>query len=554
MDITLRIAGEAGQGVQTTGRLLVEALAETGLHVVSTQSYMSRVRGGLNWYDVRIGDAPLHAPAERADVLVALTDPARDILAEDLADGGVILYNGAEADGAVAVDFDAVAKDVGGAKVYANTVAAGAVFGLLGYDVEHLVTLLADRFGKKGQDVVRANEACARKGAELVGEHAGGARGPRPGEAPAHIYNGASAIGLAAAAAGVKLAAAYPMTPGTATFTVLAGVAEKYGIVVEQVEDEIAAVNMACGAAYAGVPVLVPTSGGGFALMAEGVSLAGIAELPLAILIAQRPGPATGMPTRTAQQDLLFAVRGGHGEFPRAVYAPGTVRQCYDVTRAALAAAHKHQTPVIILTDQFLQDMEQSSDELDTSPRPIDRCIEAEPGEEYARYAVTDSGVSPRAVPGGAALVVTDSDEHTAAGHLTEDLGAHLAQQDKRMRKQAGLLADAIPPQRHGPDDAETLLLTWGSTYGPAREAVDRLAEAGEPVAMVHFAQVWPLDADAVGRAVGSPKRVVSVEGNQTGQFATLLRGAGLLGPCELLSRYDGMPFTAEYILERIAP
>ena len=553
MTLTIRIAGQAGQGVLTTGGLLVQAFAGMGLGVCATRSYMSRIRGGLNWYDVRIGDQPLHAGTAGADLLVALTDVALEALRGASGPGGLALYNGADAEGAVAIDFDAVAKDVGGDKLYSNTVAAGAVFALLGYDLAALVSLLGKQFKKKGGDVVSANVTCARKGAELAAGHAGALAAPSPAGDAAGVYDGATAIGLGAATAGVKFATAYPMTPATATFTYLAGVADEYGIVVEQAEDEIAAVNMVCGAAYAGVPALTVTSGGGFALMAEGLSLAGIMELPIVILVAQRPGPATGLPTRTGQQDLLFALRAGHGEFARAIFAPGSVRQCYDVTRRAFETAHKFQTPAIVLTDQFLQDMEQTCGELDATARPIDRCILADAGEDYVRYAVTDSGVSPRAIPGAAALVVCDSDAHDADGHLTEDLDAHLRQQDKRMRKVAGLAAEALPPERHGPERAETLLLAWGSTYGPAREAVDLLAGGGESAAMLHFAQLWPLDADAVRAAVGSPKRLVSVEGNQTGQFATLLRSEGLLGDCELLTNYSGLPFTGSEIAERIA-
>ncbi|HUS93316.1 MAG TPA: 2-oxoacid:acceptor oxidoreductase subunit alpha [Phycisphaerae bacterium] len=551
MALTIRIAGEAGQGVATTGSILVGALAELGLHVAATRSYMSRIRGGLNWYDVRIGTEPLHGPAARADLLVALTEIALATLREEVTEGATVLYNGTEADGALAIDFDGVAKEVAGSKLYSNTVAAGAVFALLGYDLDVLDAFLKKQFKKKGQEVIEANEACLRKGAELARQSGWSLKAPHPDGGPRSVCDGATAIGQAAAVAGVKLVTAYPMTPGTATFTHLAKVADEFGLVVEQAEDEIAAVNMICGAAYAGVPALTTTSGGGFALMAEGLSLAGIMELPILIVIAQRPGPATGLPTRTGQQDLLFALRAGHGEFPRAIFAPGSVRQCAELTRRALETAHRFQAPVILLTDQFLQDLEQTGDPLPTAPDPIDRCLATEAGEDYARYAVTDSGVSPRAIPGGAARVVCDSDEHTADGHLTEDLDVHLAQQDKRMRKLEGMTAESLAPERHGPADAETLLICWGSTYGPCREAVDLLNAAGGSCALLHFAQLWPLNVPAVREAVGSRRRVVGVEGNQTGQLVTLLRSVGAVGECELLTDYSGLPFTGERIAER---
>lgn len=552
MDLNVRIAGEAGQGVQTAGNLLAQVLAHMGLHVFTTQSYMSRIRGGLNWYDVRLGDTPLFSGRERADVLVALTDAAFDLLHDRVEEGGVVIFDGRDREGAICLDFDEAAKEAGGSKVMANTIAVAAVIRVLGYEIDELCDFLADSFRKKGEEVIEKNVSCARKGAELTESRAGSVRGPEPAGAPSYCVSGAEASGLAAATGGVKVASAYPMTPGTATFAYLAGAAKKYGIVVEQAEDEIAAINMVCGAAYAGVPVLTSTSGGGFSLMVEGVSLAGMLELPVVIVIGQRPGPATGLPTRTAQQDLRLALHAGHGEFPRAIFAPGTVQQSYELTRRALEMAHKYQTPAILLTDQFLQDLQTNCEPLDDSYRPIDRCL-TDAGADYERYTVTDDGVSPRAVPGGDAFVVSDSDEHHEDGHLTEDLDTHVAQTDKRMRKGDGLASEALPPRRYGPDDAETLLLCWGSTYGPCREAVDLLnADDDGRVAMLHFAQVWPLDTHATAAALKTASRVCVVEGNQTGQFASLLRQLQVLGDCEPILRYDGMPFTAEFICRKV--
>ena len=430
--------------------------------------------------------------------------------------------------------------------------AAGAVYALGGYPVEALCRHLEKVFAKKGPAIVAGNLACARRGHELASAQGARIAVPPPGNGPAQVYSGAAAIGLAAATAGVKFVTAYPMTPGTGTFAYLAEVAERYGILVEQAEDEIAAINMVCGATYAGVPALTTTSGGGFALMVEGLSLVGMLELPAVVLLAQRPGPATGMPTRTGQQDLQFALRAGHGEFPRAIYAPGTVAQCYHLTKRALTTAHQFQTPVIVLSDQFLQDLQTTMPALDETPRPIDRVIVPDPGPGYKRYAVVPGGVSPRAIPGGRARVVVDSDEHTEAGHLSESFEVRLAQQDKRMAKLDGMQADFLPPERYGSADAEIVLVAWGSSYGPCREAVDRLQTAGMSSALVHFAQVWPLSPAAVAPLLGHGKRVICVEGNQTGQFAALLRETGILPQCELLLRYDGMPFTGDGIVEGI--
>ncbi|MHC4983062.1 MAG: 2-oxoacid:acceptor oxidoreductase subunit alpha [Planctomycetota bacterium] len=553
MDINIRIAGEAGQGVQSTGSLLARVFGQMGLHVAATQSYMSRIRGGLNWFDVRVGDGELFAGREKADILVALTEAAMKALRPAVVEGGMILYDAEAAEGAIAMPFTKTAREVAKSAVMANSVAAGAIFAVLGYDLGRLSEHLAKQFAKKGRAVVDQNLACARRGGELAAGKAGKLASPAAVGAPGYLTDGASAIGLAAATAGVKLVTAYPMTPSTATFTYLAGAADKYGIVVEQAEDEIAAVNMICGATYAGVPAMATTSGGGFALMVEGLSLAGIMELPIVILLAQRPGPATGLPTRTAQQDLAFAIHAGHGEFARAVFAPGTLEQCYELTRGALETAHKFQTPAVLLTDQFLQDMQKNIEPLDESYRPIDRCILEAVGSDYGRYAVAKSGVSPRAIPGGQAPVICDSDEHTSRGNISEDLIGHVAQQDKRMRKLEGLAAEALEPELYGPADAETLLVCWGSTYGPCREAVDTINAGDGSAAMLHFCQLWPLRAAKAGELLKNRKRVFCVEGNCTGQLASLLREHGACDKCEPLLRYDGLPFTAEYILERLA-
>ena len=554
MDINIRIAGEAGQGVQTTGDLLVGAFALVGVQVLSTQSYLSRIRGGLNWYDVRIGDEQLFGGKDKADLLVALTDEAREYLGGELYEDGTVLFNGAAADGTIAIDFEKAATEKAGSKIYANTVAAGAVFGLLGYDLEKLCEYLAAVFKKKNDDVIAQNRKCAEYGAEIVADFRGSVRAPKPVNAPAPTYNGSAAVGLAAAVSGIKFVASYPMTPSTGVLVYLAAVADRYGIVVEQAEDEIAAVNMICGATYAGVPAMTTTSGGGFALMTEGLSLAGMLELPILIFLSQRPGPATGLPTRTAQEDIKFAANAGHGEFPRAIFAPGTPAQAYEITRQSLETAHKYQTPVILLFDQFLADMRVNIEALGDAPQPIDRLIEKNPAEDYARYALAENGISPRALPGSAAFVSCDSDEHTEDGRITEDLAVRVRLQDKRLAKIKGLTADCIPPQIYGLEDAEHLLITWGSTYGPCREAVDILNAAGGSYAMAHFAQVWPLNVEQIASVLNLDRRksVTSVEGNATGLFAAMLREAGVPGDFAVLPKYDGMPFTAEEITERI--
>ncbi|MCA1808702.1 MAG: 2-oxoacid:acceptor oxidoreductase family protein [Lentisphaerae bacterium] len=508
-DILIRIAGEAGQGVDTTGNMLLGGLSGLGVHLLSTQSFMSRIRGGLNWCDLRVSERECFAGKEQADLLVSFTEVSGEVLSQNIASGGTHLHNCEAASTADIVSLHAteIAKKLTGSALAANSVMAGAVFALLGYPVDTLCAYLEKSFGPKGRDLADANAKCARAGHSHIGEaglwerlHAP----PQSGSMAGQLWSGAAALGLGAATAGVKFVAAYPMSPSTATLGWLAEKADLYGILVEQAEDEIAAINMVCGATYAGVPALTTTSGGGFALMAEGLSLAGMMELPAVVVIAQRPGPATGMPTRTAQQDLQFALRAGHGEFPRAIYAPGTVAQCYSLMRMALQTAHRHQTPALLLTDQFLQDMQKLVPPFPETDAPIDRCLAEDADADYQRYRLpADGGLSPRAIPGGAARVVVDSDEHDAAGHLSEDFQARISQQDKRM---------------------------------------------------VHASQVWPLSPEAWKPRLIGRRRICCVEGNQTAQFYALLRETGILAQAETLLRYDGLPFTGAEIAERIGP
>jgi 2-oxoglutarate ferredoxin oxidoreductase subunit alpha len=551
MDLNIRIAGEAGQGIKTTGHLLVDAFASMGLWVFSTQSYMSRIRGGLNWQDVRIADYRITSSRQEADLLVALTEAALETLTEEVAEGGIVLYDGDEAENAVGIPFTDIATDAGNA-IMANSVAAGAVFAVLGYDTEVLEDYLGEAFEDKGEEVVEANCELAQRGAELAGERARTLDAPQPADAPPQALDGTETTALSAAVSGVKMAAAYPMTPSTGVFTWLAQNADRYGIVVEQAEDELAAINMVCGATYAGVPAIATTSGGGLALMSEGLSLAGMHELPAVVMLSQRPGPATGLPTRTAQGDLLFSLRTGHGEFPRAIFAPGSPEQSFGLMRRALETAHRFQTIAIFMTDQYLTDLRMNGEVPDDTYDPIDRQIVESAGEGYRRYEITDSGVSPRAIPGGEGYVVCDSDEHDEEGHITENLEVAQAMMDKRMRKIDGMIEEALPPQMYRADDAASLLVCWGSTYLPCREAVDVLRVHGESVGMMHFAQLWPLDTEEIRLRLGYRERVVFVEGNAWGQLASVMREQNVIDEVELITRYDGLPLTAEEIAARL--
>jgi len=320
---------------------------------------------------------------------------------------------------------------------------------------------------------------------------------------------------------------------------------------VEQAEDEIAAINMAIGASFAGAPSMVGTSGGGFALMVEGVSLAAMTETPVVVIVAQRPGPATGLPTRTEQADLELILHAGHGEFPRAIFAPGTVQECFHLTRRAFRLAERYQSPMFLLTDQFLADSYRAVEPFDVEGLPpVSVNAEAVQSFPYKRFAITESGVSPRLLPGiSKHLVVVDSDEHTEDGHITEDLSVRKLMVEKRLRKGEGMRAEVISPDVEGEENPDLLLVSWGSSKGAVQEAATRMKSNGEKVATLHFSQVWPLVPEQFMSHLESARQVVSVEGNAFGQLSRLIRRETGFQIKKKVLRYDGLPLTPESIL-----
>jgi 2-oxoglutarate ferredoxin oxidoreductase subunit alpha len=373
------------------------------------------------------------------------------------------------------------------------------------------------------------------------------------------LLAGNEALALGAVAGGCKFAAGYPMTPGSSILHGLSADGPPLGLVFEQAEDEIAALNMAIGASYAGARSMVATSGGGFALMAEALSLAGMLETPVVIALAMRPGPATGMPTRTGQEDLEFAISAGHGEFPRMVLAPGSVEEAYALAFHAMEAAEAHQVPCILLTDQYLADTTVDIDPEDLPVLPVRRRIvrgaEVPRNAEgrYLRYALTESGVSPMAVPGEPGItIVSDSDEHSEDGHLTEDHGIRVRMEEKRARKEEGLAAETLPPLLAGPPDGEAVLLGFGSTKGVIAEAREILAREGVSVAAVHLRQVWPFPTGAVEGILSRYGTALTVENNRHGQLARLIRRETGRQVAGTVSRSDGLPFTPEAVAKEV--
>ncbi|MBM9614256.1 2-oxoacid:acceptor oxidoreductase subunit alpha [Desulfobulbus rhabdoformis] len=548
LQVNLMFGGEAGQGLQTLGLVLARALRGGGLHVFAVNEFMSRIRGGSNSLVLRAADSPVRSPSDRIDCCVLLDSDALPRLADRLGEESLLVGDPAlfsSEQGVTPLPLKELSKQAGGA-VFGNSIVCGFILRMLGWELAPLNTALAHTFSDA--QIQEKNRRAAQLGWEYAENLAG--RFPLPLDQQAHnrlLLDGSQVVALGAVAGGCNFISSYPMSPATGVLIHLARLAADHGIVVEQAEDEISAVNMGIGAWYAGARALVSTSGGGFDLMGEGLSLAGIMELPLVIHIAQRPGPGTGLPTRTEQGDLEIARYSGHGEYPRAILAPGSPEEAYDCARHAFTMADASQSPVLLLTDQYLLD---SLYDIETLPLPHEppksEIVATE--ANYERYAASATGLSPRGVPGlGQGFVCVDSDEHDAQGRITEDFDTRVAMVDKRMAK--GRLLEtslALPPRLYGPQLYHTLLISWGSTGPTIEEALKQLALP--EVALLHCTQVYPLPQE-MAAYLERAKRIIVVENNATGQFARLLRAETGCTIDDQWLKYNGLAFSVEEII-----
>lgn len=560
-DLSLVLCGAAGQGVQTLEEVLVDSFRKAGYHVFASREYMSRVRGGSNSTEIRISSGRVRALVDRIDILLPLNGGIRANIRKRISPGTLILGDAGEIKDELAdtegtflnVPLMEKGQEAGG-PVYTGIVAAGLLAGLLGVPSEIPAGLLRDRFLAKSEKIVNNNLSALEKGMDLFRElktlKSASVDISRKKEAVGEMMmNGSDAVSLGALAGGCDFISSYPMSPATGVLTYLARHARTHAVAVEQAEDEIAAINMALGAAYGGARSMVSTSGGGLSLMGEGVSLAGITELPIVLHIGQRPGPATGMATRTEQGDLNLAIYSGHGDVPRAVFAPGSLEKAFRLTFKAFNLADEFQIPVFILTDQYFLNSFYNVPVFDTSGLKAQRfLVESDTG--YRRYEVTESGVSPRSVPGfGKEIVGTDSHEHDEVGHVQEDFELRRRMVDKRLRKRKGIAERVIEPTMSGPNDYRNLVVTWGSLYHIVEEALEK---AGlEETAHLHFDQVFPLHR-GTRLYLEKARRVVAIEGNATGQFADLIRKeTGFLIEDRILW-YSGLQVPVETVVEKL--
>ncbi len=538
----LLVGGAAGQGIDTTVAILEKLLKHSGYYIYTTRDFMSRVRGGHNFSMIRFGTEKINSHSDRIDGIIALNDETIHLHKDKLTEKGFILCDSSleyTDDRIIKLDMDKKAKELGNLRA-SGSIAIGAILKLFGEPFTYVEEVMP-RVIKK--DFLEVNLKAIQIGydsVEPVFEHL---------EGPFKDYmliSGSKAVGLGAVAGGLKFYSAYPMSPSTAVMEYLAFIGNVSGVLVEQAEDEIAAINMALGASYAGARAMTGTSGGGFCLKVEALGFSGIAEIPLVVIDVQRPGPATGLPTRTEQSDLKFVISAAQGEFPRMVIALRNHEDSFYQTIRALNLAEKYQIPVILLSDQYLGDTTAC-----VKPYSLDDITLTEPAKEaegeYLRYRITEDGISPRLIPGLTEhLVTADSDEHDERGWITESADVRNNMMDKRMRKLKGLTLELQEPEFIGEEDCKVLLLGWGSTYGPISEAVNRLNRSGKgSYGALVFGDIYPppkknLEKYSKGRTL------INVEQNATGQLASLIREQTGISCDRSILKYDGRQISGE--------
>ena len=571
-EVIVGIGGAAGDGVASAGNTLVLTLARLGIGAYNYNAYQSVIRGGHSWLRVRCSAKKPLNHGDQVDVLIALNQDTLDRHLQELQAGGIALFNGAKLQPSYdppagvqlcSLPVPELAPDAARLPVMQNTVAVGALVQLMGLDFASLETVFHTTFAKKPA-VVQKNVEAARNGFEFAAMHFQPLATPlQPTDQKWALASGNHLLAMGAALAGCKFYVAYPMSPATHILEWFANHAQRLGICVRQVEDEISVINMCIGSNHMGVRGMCATSGGGFALMTEAIGMAGIIETPCVVINVMRAGPSTGVPTKTEQADLNQAFGASQGDFQRAVIAPLSMHDCFVTPAQAFDVADRFQIPVIILADLLMcEGSETVSTELLDVEFPIHRgelIAEADgPGDEpYLRYKDTPSGISPRAIPGlPGHLYVAASDEHDEDGVLLSDVFTDPIRRkkmvDKRVRKMSTILRHLPAPIFEGPADAETTVVGWGSTWGVIKEAAERLNTEGVSVNHLHVKTVVPLHVEEIAGVLDKGRRIIIIENNQSGQFARHLRAETGIVAHGHIRKYDGEPFEPKHVVSGV--
>jgi 2-oxoglutarate ferredoxin oxidoreductase subunit alpha len=565
------IGGAAGQGVATPGNIFARIFARRGLYLNAYNAYQSIIRGGHTFLTIRTGPEPVTNMGDKIDLLITLNQDTMDRHLGLLGPGAAVIYNGDNIKPGTAPDGVRLCplpvselSNNSRNKVEQNTLAMAAAISMVGIGFQPLEEVLTQQFKKKGDAIVNENVGVARAAYQYATAHFAPFERPLPmGDRPKAVLTGNMALAMGGAAAGVKFYCAYPMSPSTGVLHWMATHARDAGIMVRQVEDEIGVINMAIGAAQAGCRAMCATSGGGFALMTEGLGMSAMIETPVVVIDVQRAGPSTGVPTKTEQGDLWQMLGAGHGDYPRAIATPLDVGDCFKIIPEMFNLVDKFQCPGIVLTDLLLSEGTTALD-----PEDLNFNVEIDRGEliteangnganGYKRYLFTDSGVSPRAIPGVPGHMHTvATDEHQEDGVLISDEFTNPVKRrqmmEKRQRKIAGIEAAVKPPELMGSPDAEVTLIGWGSTHGVIEEAVEMLNEEGITANQLQIRWMVPLHGDRIVEILKKSKRTIIVENNYSGQFARYLRSETSFVADGHIRKYDGEPLMPHHIVESV--
>lgn len=551
--ISILLSGSAGQGLNTVEKILAFTFNEAGYYVFATKEYMSRVRGGNNSTQIVISVEPVDYYSTKTDILFLLNQNSLqrhiDLLSEDtLIIGDINSFNEDTKNfKTIKLNIKSFADKLG-KQVYENSIICGILCGAIGVDFQYLEKNIKKEFENKPNEIEKNIEA-ALYGYSLrdIIKFRCSILKPKKTEKRLNLLNGTIAVANGCMDGVCNFISSYPMSPSTGVFTELSRNSKKRGIIIDQAEDEIAAINSSIAAWYAGARAMVSTSGGGFALMCEGISLAAMTETPIVVHLGQRPGPATGLPTRTEQADLNLVLYAGHGEFPRIIYAPGNIEQAYYLSAKAFDIADKFQIPVFILTDQYLLDTFYQSEFEKYTPNTY--IVKTD--ENYKRYKLTDNGISPRGIPGwGDGFIRVDSDEHDEMGHITESKQIRKLMVEKRNKKIEEIVKDSIEPEFIGDLDYENLVICWGSTRNNVLKAISEIKKP--KTAVLHFSQVFPIKKD-VQKYLDKARRIIFIEQNFSMQFYNVfkLNFDEIKNPI-LIKKYDGHAMSIEFVIENL--
>ena len=570
--ISWKVGGQQGEGIESTGEIFATAMNRKGYYLYGYRHFSSRIKGGHTNNKIRVSTSPVHAVSDNLDILVAFDQETIEVNHHEMrADSVIIADSKAKPDKPedcraqmIDLPFTKTAKELG-TTLMKNMVAVGATCALMDLETETFESLITAMFEKKGDKVVEMNIQALHEGYRLMQEQLETVEGDfqlTASQQDPHLYMiGNDAIGLGAISAGSRFMAAYPITPASEIMEYMIENLPKVGGTVVQTEDEIAAANMAIGSNYGGVRGFTASAGPGLSLMMEAIGLSGMTETPFVIVNTQRGGPSTGLPTKQEQSDLMQMIYGTHGDIPKIVVAPTDAEDAFYLTMEAFNLAEIYQCPVIILSDLQLSLGKQTVEQLDYNAIDIQRGeliqsdIEREEGDKsyFRRYALTESGVSPRPLPGlkGGIHHVTGV-EHNQEGKTSEVAQNRQEQMEKRMRKTQHLLINEPVSGQETHDEADILYLGFISTKGAIQEGAERLEEQGIKVNHLQIRQLHPFPKDVVQEAVNKAKKVVVVEHNYQGQLSNILKMNVMVGD-KLINqtKYDGTPFLPHEIEER---